>query len=46
MKSVNIPLTDEEFGALLRKKNESGIRTWHDYLLWSAGLLKKRDIRK
>jgi hypothetical protein len=46
MKSINIPYDDEEFEALKKKKSESGIRTWHDYTLWSAGLLKKRDIKK
>jgi hypothetical protein len=46
VRRIKVTFEDDEFEILKKKKQESGIRTWHDFTLWSAGLLKKRDINK
>ena len=46
MKTINVTFDDEEIEQLNEKKEESGAKNWHDFILLSAGVIKKKDLKK
>lgn len=46
MKAINVTFDDDEINLLISKKAESGAKNWHDFILFSAGAKKKKDLKK
>jgi len=46
MKTINVTFDDDEINSLNSKKDESGAKNWHDFILFSAGVIKKKDLKK
>jgi hypothetical protein len=46
MKTINVTFEDEEIEKLNKLKEESGAKNWHDFILLSAGVVKKKDLKK
>lgn len=46
MKTINVTFTDEEHEAIKNRITESSAENWHDFILLSAGVIKKRDLKK
>lgn len=46
MKTINVTFTDDEHEAIKNKISESNAENWHDFILLSSGVIKKKDLKK